>query len=40
MYNPVVMSKLFLMAEAMEQDIFESDFYAWADAGILHNFGN
>lgn len=38
MYNPIVMSKLFLMKEALEHDIFDSDFFVWADAGTLHIF--
>jgi hypothetical protein len=36
MYNPVVMSKFFLMVEAIEHDIFDSDYFMWIDAGLLH----
>lgn len=36
MYNPVVMSKFFLMVEAIEHDIFDSDYFIWIDADLLH----
>ncbi len=38
MYNPVIMSKLFLMEEAVQKDIFNADFFIWNDAGMMHNF--
>lgn len=36
MYNPVVMSKLFLMTEAITYDIFQSDYFLWVDGGFTH----
>lgn len=38
MYNPVVMSKLFMMVEALKYDVFDSDYFMWMDAGLLHVF--
>jgi hypothetical protein len=36
MYNPVVMSKLFFMREAMKRDTFGSDYFVWTDGGLTH----
>jgi hypothetical protein len=38
MYNPVVMSKVFMMVEALKYDVFNSDYFMWMDAGLLHVF--
>lgn len=34
MYNPIVMSKLFLLNDAVVYNSFETDYYLWLDAGI------
>lgn len=39
MYNPVVMSKLFLMWEALKRDTFGSDYFIWTDGGLTHGRG-
>lgn len=36
MYNPVLMSKTFMMSEAQQYDIFDSDYYVWIDGGLTH----
>lgn len=38
MHNSVTMSKLFLLAEAIEHDVFDSDYYSWVNAGFLHDY--
>jgi hypothetical protein len=38
MYNPVVMSKLFFMREALQVDTFDSDYLVWVDGGLTHVF--
>jgi pentose-5-phosphate-3-epimerase len=38
MYNPAVMSKLNLVREALEKDIFHTDYFVWVDGGITHAF--
>jgi hypothetical protein len=38
MYNAAVMSKLFLVNEAIEKDIFQTEYFVWIDGGILHSF--
>lgn len=38
MYNPVVMSKMKLIAEASKVDPFNSDYYVWIDGGLTHSF--
>lgn len=36
MYNPIVMSKLFLLNDAAVYNSFETDYYLWLDAGITN----
>jgi hypothetical protein len=36
MYNPIVMSKMFLLNDAKILDVFNSDFLFWIDAGITN----
>jgi hypothetical protein len=38
MYNPVIMSKFILVKEALEKDIFNTDYFVWIDGGITHSF--
>lgn len=35
MYNPVVMSKMFMLNDAAIHNSFKSDYYFWIDAGIV-----
>lgn len=36
MYNPIVMSKLFLLNDAAIYNSFKTDYYLWVDAGITN----
>lgn len=36
MYNPVVMSKLYMMREAYQHDSFGTDYFIWVDGGFTH----
>lgn len=36
MYNPIVMSKMFLLNDAVCTNAFDTDYYFWVDAGITN----